>query len=397
MDIFYNTLLFLPFFVSAFGATTLLCQWRESSRPQRVWMVFLLTMAICAFTWGIMFNDIQDYSVYYKLFAADITCMLLLFPFIFLYFRALTDPAPFTWRQYIWLAPGLAVGSGITLLFCLMGEEQSIQFMSIEKEVGADFSFEYGTLPWWAHLLTWYVFNTVFFLQTIMVLTYSTVSLVRYRKELIHLFSNLDGKSIENSRAVLIGLYVLLGMSLVCVVLWGLFYEQYYLIRYILMSTGGILIYYMTYHVSRLRFTIESIPPEDALAADTEEAPTDAPRNTSEKFLPELVRLIDEEQIFLQPNLSLSELSSLLHSNRTYISQIINTEFGCSFYDYINDKRIRFAQKITTENPALLQEQIAQKSGFIHVATFSRVFKRQTGMTFRQWQKTIDQIVSPVN
>ncbi len=126
MDIFCNALLYLPFFVSVFGAITLLFRWKKSSRPQHVWAVFLLILIPSTFSWGIIFSDMQYYAFYYKLYMLDITCMLLNFPLIFLYFRALTNPKLFTWRQYIWLAPGVAIGAVIAFLFLLMGEEQSI-------------------------------------------------------------------------------------------------------------------------------------------------------------------------------------------------------------------------------------------------------------------------------
>ncbi len=387
MNLFYNALLFLPFFVSATGAITLLFRWTKSSRPQRIWTLFLFLMAACSFTWGSVFNEIQDYSLYYKLDVLDVTCTLLVFPLISLYFRALTHPAPFTWRQYSWLVPGLAVGAGVALLYLLMGEEQSIWFMRTAREQWSDPAFVAGTLPWWEYIFTWYAFTIVFFLQVVTVLIYSTVGLIRYRKELSCHFSNLDEKSIENSRAVLVGLYALLFLSLGGNILWSFFTEQYYFIRYLLMLITAMLIYYMTYHVCKIRFTIESINPEAAPLL-LEEVSVATPDSLHNRFIPELIRLVDEEHIFLQPNLSVSDIARLLHSNRTYVSQMINAEFGCSFYDYINDKRIQFAQQMVRENPVLIQEQIAQASGFTHAATFSRVFKRQTGQTFREWQKS---------
>ncbi len=397
MNVIYNTLLFFPCFVSAFWGITLLTTWKKNLRAQNVWGLCMLTVAISSLVWGILFNDIEDYALFYKLDVVDLIFTLMFLPFVYYFFRSLTNPERFTWKQYIWLAPSLILGAISTVLYIRMGEEQSIQYIRIMVEDSIYAYLEPGTLPWWHRMLSSYAFVLILFLQLTAVLIYSSINFRRYRKGLTHFFSNLDETSIENGRAVLIALYLLLGMGLGVEFLWGWFFEQYISIRHMLMITFGLLLYYMSYHVSRLRFAAESILPENEeaqtlkAAPNTDSEPTNSATNPNgpDKFLPELIRLIDEEQIFLQPNLSVSDLSHLLNTNRTYTSQMINAEFECSFYEFINERRIRFALKLTQENPTLLQEQISQASGFAHVATFSRVFKRQVGMTFREWQKTL--------
>ncbi len=387
MDIFYNALLFLPFFVSAFGAVTFLCRWKKNLRPQKVWTVFLLLLSAWGFVWGALFNGVQDYYLYYKLDIIDLTVSLLFFPLIYLYFYSLTRPGAFTWRQYSWLLPGLFVGAGSALCYLLMGKEEAAWCIRVMVEKGADTGFVTGTLAWWESIFTIYLYLIVFFLQTVVVLVYATRSFIEYRTELTRLFSNLDEKSIDNSRAVLIGLCSLVALCLLSEFLWALFNEQYYLIRYLLMAVGGGLIYYMSYHVFHLRFTIESIPSEEA-----EDQPVEASAASSytfhERVLPELNRLLNDEELFLNPNLSVNDLVLLVHTNRTYISQVINTEFGCSFYDLINTKRVEYAQELIRRNPTYTQEQIAQMSGFSYATTFSRIFKKHTGYTFREWQRT---------
>ncbi len=396
MRTIYNTLLFLPCFVSAFWSITLLATWKDNLRAQNIWGICMLFMTACTLVWGILFNEIYDYSLYYKLDLLDVVFTLTFFPFIYYFFRSLTNPDRFTWKQYIWLAPALAIGVISTVLYACMGEEQSTRYIRQMVEEGVNSYLEPGTLMWWHRLISDYGFALIMLLQLIAVMIYSTVNLVRYRKGLTHIFSNLDEKSIENVRAVLIAVYVILIVGLGVECMWSWSQEHYFFLKHVLMVSTGLLFYYMSFHVSKLRFAAESLLSEEEESQTNEVVPevsgefTNQPDllSTSEKFLPELTRLIDEEQIFLQPNLSVNDLARLLQSNRTYISQIINTEFGSSFYDHINERRIRFALKLMKENPALIQEQISQASGFTHVATFSRVFKRHTGKTFREWQRS---------
>ena len=95
-------------------------------------------------------------------------------------------------------------------------------------------------------------------------------------------------------------------------------------------------------------------------------------------------------RIFLKnliTNFSPDSIKSSMKKNRTYISRLINQEYQCSFSDFINQKRIEFAQELIHTHPELTQEQIAEKVGFTHASSFSRAFKQQVGQTFREWYK----------
>lgn len=89
---------------------------------------------------------------------------------------------------------------------------------------------------------------------------------------------------------------------------------------------------------------------------------------------------------FLGPRFSLRELASKIGSNEVYVSKAINKGMGQSFNDYINKKRVQFAQHlIKTSTLPLLT--IALDSGFNSKATFNRVFKDQSGLTPSQYKR----------
>lgn len=97
--------------------------------------------------------------------------------------------------------------------------------------------------------------------------------------------------------------------------------------------------------------------------------------------------LLIEQEVYLKKNLRAEDVAIMIHTNRTYISKLLKEEFECTFTDFINRKRIEYARKLMHENPRLSQEEIADKSGFTHTSSFSRIFKQYTGTTFRQAQK----------
>lgn len=388
MNIIYDSLLLLPCFVSLFWAVTLLCNLQKNLRPQNIWIAYLLTMGICSMIWAILFSKIEDFSFYYKLDVIDLVCSASLYPLIYLYFWALTHAAPLRWKQYVWLFPGILLGIASTVLYAVMGDEQSTAYIFELVENADHYHFTTGSIQWYHCLLTVNVFSVLVFFQIIAGMIYATRNLIRYKQGLSHFFSNLEDKSIENNRAVLIGLFIMLGICFFAVCIWGISYEYYYHTRHFLMLGIGISIYCMSYHVSRITFDAENIITE--MEADESTTTTSAELNeTCRKVLPQLARLVDEDLIFLQPNLSLDDISRQINTNRTYISYIINTEFGCNFHEFINNKRIEYAQVLFIRNPHLTQEQIVEMSGFSHSSSFSRIFKKHTGITYREWQKTV--------
>lgn len=85
--------------------------------------------------------------------------------------------------------------------------------------------------------------------------------------------------------------------------------------------------------------------------------------------------LFDKEQIFLNPNLKVSDIATATGSNRTYVSAFFNREAECTFYDYVNKYRIEYACNLllhSNENITM----IAEKSGFNSSQSFIRVFSK---------------------
>ena len=90
---------------------------------------------------------------------------------------------------------------------------------------------------------------------------------------------------------------------------------------------------------------------------------------------------------FVRSGLTIKELSDLLYTNRTYLSEYIKTTYGISFRDWITGLRIEYAKRILTQNPRLTVADISERSGFISPSHFTRLFKENTGYTPVKWRK----------
>lgn len=97
----------------------------------------------------------------------------------------------------------------------------------------------------------------------------------------------------------------------------------------------------------------------------------------------QLIHLLEKDRIYLKSDLSILELSELLSVNTKYISQLVNDDFNCSLTHLINSYRISTSQEmiLSDDYDHLNFLGIANQVGFNTKNTFTRAFKRHTGMT----------------
>lgn len=102
--------------------------------------------------------------------------------------------------------------------------------------------------------------------------------------------------------------------------------------------------------------------------------------------------LIEEEQFFLQPELSVQQLAEKLELPAHNLSQIINQEYQLNFFHFINELRINYAvaQLKKGAHKGTTLEGIAYDSGFNSKSTFNRAFKRKLGCSPKQFCDSLE-------
>lgn len=97
---------------------------------------------------------------------------------------------------------------------------------------------------------------------------------------------------------------------------------------------------------------------------------------------------MDEEKAFLNPELTLPELSKMISIPANQLSKVINSGFDKNFNDFVNEYRVEEV-KIALSDPAFSHFSIlgiAFECGFNSKATFNRVFKKFTGNSPSEYQ-----------
>ena len=120
---------------------------------------------------------------------------------------------------------------------------------------------------------------------------------------------------------------------------------------------------------------------------------TSATINTADRQLcADLQQLLFQDNLFLQPNLRLADLSKQLDAPEYRISKILRTQFHASnFNQFINKLRIEHAITLLSDPtkshwPVLV---VGMESGFASVGPFTRAFKATMGFTPHEFRQKI--------
>ena len=95
---------------------------------------------------------------------------------------------------------------------------------------------------------------------------------------------------------------------------------------------------------------------------------------------------IDKEG-YLKPGISLSELSTQLFTNRTYLSLYINKVYKMSFRDWISSLRIEYAKRLMNRHAEMKINEISEMAGFVSLNHFTRIFSAREGCSPARWRE----------
>ncbi len=105
----------------------------------------------------------------------------------------------------------------------------------------------------------------------------------------------------------------------------------------------------------------------------------------------QLLVLLSSEKPYLNPQVSLTDLSEKLAVSTKHLSQVINQSFNKSFFDFINSYRIQEVQQILKESTddKLTVLEAMYEAGFNSKSSFNTAFKKETGQTPTEFRKNI--------
>ena len=116
-------------------------------------------------------------------------------------------------------------------------------------------------------------------------------------------------------------------------------------------------------------------------------------KDEAEKYYTALVKYMTEEKPYLKGNLTLRELAEMIDIHPNYLSELLNEKMGKNFSEYINHFRVETFKTLAPQpkNAHLSLLGLAYESGFNSKTAFNTFFKKETGMTPKQYLKSASQ------
>ena len=127
--------------------------------------------------------------------------------------------------------------------------------------------------------------------------------------------------------------------------------------------------------------TASSENSEDQAAADE-----DKKESASSSFIVKNALTYIEENY--TQKLTLGEVAEKTYVSQWHLSKLLNRHTGQSFSDILNHTRIEHAKELL-KDPSLRIGDISEQVGFLDLAHFSRVFKKQEGVSANEYRNQI--------
>lgn len=111
---------------------------------------------------------------------------------------------------------------------------------------------------------------------------------------------------------------------------------------------------------------------------------------TPEQLYGRIIQVMDTRRPYTDQNFDIAQLASMLHTNRTYISKVINRMSGLNFRSWLAKYRINLVQQYMKEYPNAGLDEICEVSGYASRSSLFRQFKAITGHTPIGWMASVE-------
>lgn len=326
--------------VMFFGMTTWLF-FRKGGRLSFIVASLMALLGVQCFisVWFILENIYFDEYYWKILTSIDIVAV----PFYALILRELVRPGSVTWK----------IGVANVFPFAFV----AFWFLL------ADYMLIY-----WIMIFGAFVYGTVYLIWT-------HINIGIYNRKLKEQFSFTENINLSWLRMILWFFFVLLGIWIADTLLIQANMECFYLVLSVVMWM--VIDFFLYKHETVMN---------DLNTSSADVANNCADDAAVSELGLRIERLFTDEQIFLNPNLKISDVAGFVGTNRTYVSNYFNREVSTTFYDYVNGLRVEYACRLLLDTDQSVKV-IAQMSGYNSPQTFIRVFSKIKGVLPSDFRK----------
>jgi len=276
------------------------------------------------------------------------------------------------------------------LPFVAMIIDHAVQFyfLPVEEKIyiaTTEIFKEYFTYPLWVFMIT---------LSPLIYFSWGIRMLNQYNKRIKYFLSqteHFDFKWLKQLLYIITIIYCLVNLSFIIDVIFPL--ASFNVLQYSAFILASLFILFMGIYGRRQSNLFKS----KVIKVNLSEVSVNGEKGILEKedkdFIIKLQNYMNTEKPYLNPDITLANLSEQLKVSAEYLSEILNKKLNKKFFDFINYYRIEeFKNQLQLEkNKKLTLTGIAMNSGFNSKATFNRVFKTHTHITPSQYKLSVSE------
>jgi len=366
-----------PFFVCLFWSFILFGSSDKNTHTKKVLGIFMLALALLYFTIVVYYlADVLSYRYVDDLYVLS---SLLIFPLYYFFMVNLTKESICKWK-YVWhLIPALFffVLYGVVSMQLSNEEYEAyiVNFLHV-KSPNPFLLSEKGSILAFIFLII-----RAYYLFQIFRYVYLSFQLSKLWKERIsESLSETIGRDIR--MAEVLSVYALSFATIGY--LFDTFGQYFVSAQSIVLLIPGVFLAFLYFKLGLIgyeqNFTIYDL---EEVEKNAELISDKIDEGYPSKISKRLETLMDKKKLFLTPDLRISTVCEELHTNRTYLSQVLNDELKENFNTFINKYRVNYAILLMKDNKwdNYSLDKFAELSGFGSTVSMIRAFKQITGKT----------------
>ncbi len=370
-----HILLLNPVYVTLFWIAVLNLYPQKGNEPKR----FLGKFMIVAFVVYIshLFFFLGLHRLYIWMDSFYYFAFLAVFPIYYIYVLLLVRDRRFSWRlhgRYL-IAPAtifvlIAVG------YINMDDETQMNYVTLYQH---GFPYEGRGIQYMGVVTL--LAKIVFITQVVVYLFMASRIISKHNRDLANYYSDLETRSLSWVQVFNLSFFLVSIASAVVAVMGREYFQGNSLYLLVPSITFSILL-----------FTIGLLG--NSQKAAHIEFPETSPPGITEERMPErlkeeLLALFEKKNYHLNKDLKIWDVTGDLGTNRTYVSKIINKEFGQNFSTFVNGYRVAHAKTLLSSKKNYTVEEIADLSGFGSVNSLYRAFLATEKIPLKEYRSMI--------
>ena len=369
-----DLIIYTPMYVTGFWALVLLLSSGKKNRAKQFLGIFMVLAFGVYFSHALYFRS--PYSVYLFFDPIYIFSSLSVYPMYYWYIKLLTVESEIKPGNLKWFIPGLALSLTTALVYVLMSTAERSEYLLA-------YLFRTEEIKTGSDLLTmqrivFIASRLIFTLQIFIFLILGRKLVLQYNTRIANFYSDLESKTIVWVNLLLYSFFVTSLMSIIFNLIGRSAFSGSVFLLLIPSVIFSVLLFFIGFQGYMQNYTVI-----DLVADEQDQADLSMKEYNQAQLKIKLLDLFVHQETYKSRDLKITLVSRKLQTNRTYVSNLINTEFKRTFSEFVNQYRVIEAKKQLADSKQqnYSLNYISEASGFGSIQSFIRIFKEHEGIT----------------